>query len=198
MSNAATPRLLKERMRYTTYFVLALIPIVLFQVGMLPPNSFLHELMEELAYPLVFLAILGRAYCTLFIGGRKNDEVVRLGPYSIVRNPLYVFSFFGVVGVGLQSASPLFLAILVGGFLLYYPKVVIHEEAFLEHKLGEAYRLYKVEVPRWIPNFSLWKSADIIEANPKLVLKTMMDASVFLFPMLLFEAIEMLHEGGLL
>ncbi len=193
-----TPRLLKERMRYTTYFAFALVPLALFQVGMVAPNTLTHELMEEFAYPLVFLAILGRAYCTLFIGGRKNDEVVRLGPYSIVRNPLYVFSFLGVVGIGLQSASPVFLIAIVGAFLFYYPSVVRNEEAFLEHKLGEAYLAYKAEVPRWIPKFSLWKSADSVEVNPKLVLKTMMDASVFLLPMLLFEAIEMLHEGGLL
>ncbi len=192
------PRLLKERMRYTSYFAVALVPLVLFQVGMVDPQNMLHEIMEGAGYPLVLLAVLGRAYCTLFIGGKKNVQVVRLGPYSVVRNPLYVFSFLGVLGVGLESASPVLLGVLVLAFWYYYPKVVAHEEAFLAHRLGEPYRAYLREVPRWMPRFGLWKSAETVEADPRLVLKTMLDASVFVLPLMVFELVEMLHANGVL
>lgn len=189
-----TPRLLKERMRYTTYFALALIPLIIFQVGVVRETIWLRAAMLGLGYPLVIAAAFGRAYCSLFIGGRKNDEVVRMGPYSIVRNPLYVFSFLGIVGIGLQSASPLLLCILIGAFVYYYPMVVEHEEAFLANKFGESYQAFLREVPRWIPKFSLWNAPEMVEANPGRVLKTMLDASVFLLPLVGFQLIELVRH----
>jgi hypothetical protein len=132
-------------------------------------------------------------YCSLFIGGRKNDLVVRDGPFSVVRNPLYVFSFLAVVGIGLQSGMVTMLVLLVGGFLLYYPFVVRKEEAFLSHKFGEPYAEYMREVPRWLPNFELWREPDTMEVKLKFVLKTALDAAVFFLPLPLFQVLHLLQ-----
>ena len=43
----------------------------------------------------------------LYVGGRKNAELVTTGPYSMMRNPLYFFSLLGVAGVGAQTGSVL-------------------------------------------------------------------------------------------
>lgn len=195
-SAPATPRLMKERQRHTYYFLLFLIPLVIFQIGMFSDEGFLHETMDWLGYFLIPFAVLGRAYCTCFIGGKKNEEVMDLGPYSVVRNPLYVFSFIGVVGIGLESASPLFFAVLVGAFLFYYPKVVRHEEQFLAHKFGEPYRDYMSRVPRWIPDFSKWHEPEFVRSQPKLIRKTMLDACIFFLPMPIFELLELAHAKG--
>ena len=37
---------------------------------------------------LILTAIVGRAWCSLYIGGRKKSELVQEGPYSLCRNPL--------------------------------------------------------------------------------------------------------------
>ena len=79
-----------------------------------------HEGLEAFGLALIAICIVGRAWCSLYIGGRKKDEIVNRGPYSVSRNPLYVFSFIGAFGVGAQTGSislaVLFLALTVAVF----------------------------------------------------------------------------------
>ena len=60
---------------------------------------------ELAGFAAVMTAVLGRVWCALYIAGRKNAELCQDGPYSFVRNPLYVFSFVGAVGVAVWAAS---------------------------------------------------------------------------------------------
>ena len=54
---------------------------------------------------LVGIAIVGRLWCAQYIAGYKDNTLVREGPYSMCRNPLYFFSFLGTIGVGLCTES---------------------------------------------------------------------------------------------
>ena len=195
---APQPKLLKARMRHTRFFVFLLVPIILFGFGLHKEDSLTHEVMEWTGYFLVIVCVLGRGYCSAFIGGIKNEVVMRDGPFSIVRNPLYVFSFLGVVGIGLQSGMFTLLGLLVLAFLLYYPAVVKKEEAFLLHKFGEPYRHYTQEVPRWIPKFSLWREPKEMTTRPGFIRQTLLDASLFFIAMPCFELLEALREMGYL
>ncbi|MGU9537294.1 methyltransferase family protein, partial [Proteus mirabilis] len=60
---------------------------------------------EHLGMVAIMVCVLGRAWCALYIGGRKKQEIVTSGPYSLCRNPLYVFSVIGAFGVGAQTGS---------------------------------------------------------------------------------------------
>ena len=40
----------------------------------------IHEVLETLGLGLIAACILGRAWCTLYIGGRKAHELVEIGP----------------------------------------------------------------------------------------------------------------------
>ena len=85
----------------------------------------------------VFAAVLGRFWAILYIGGRKNADVMRDGPYSLCRHPLYLFSTLGVVGFGLLLQS-LTLAIGFGGAaLLVLSHTARAEERFLRGKFGD-------------------------------------------------------------
>jgi len=78
-------------------------------------------------------------------------ELVGVGPYRWVRNPLYVGALAVFVGFGLLDRSPamlLFALALVGCFHVF---VLVYEEPHLERTFGEPYRRYLREVPRWIP-----------------------------------------------
>ncbi len=175
----------------------AIFLLCLFTASYWPNEHLVHEFNDFAGILLLFACIAGRVYSTLFIGGRKNEEMITGGPYSVVRNPLYFFSFLGVLGVGLYSNHLLVLAALAAIFFAVYRQVISREEAFLEEKFGGAYRQYKERVPALIPDVSLYQSADHIEINLKFVHKALKDAVWWLTPIFLFEMVEYLHEAGI-
>lgn len=189
------PKLLKERRNHSKIFAVAVIILLLISEPWMQRGAFPRECMLWLGYALVVIGAMGRVFCSTFIGGRKNDVVVRAGVFSVVRNPLYVCSFIALVGIGLQSGMLLILVLLVTAFALYYPLVVDKEEAFLTHKFGDEYKKYVAEVPRWIPNFKLWSEPEHVDAMPKFIRRTMLDALVFFLPMPAFAVINALHAS---
>lgn len=189
------PILLKSRVKHSWIAALGALFVVLFAA---PIDHSYHEIIEWMGYPLLIAAVIGRMWCSMYVGGRKNAEVIATGPYSIVRNPLYVFSFLGIVGVGFVSGMITFALLLALAFVLYYPNVVAREEKFLEQKFGQPYRDYKSRVPGWLPNFKLWQSPDVIEIKPRFVLITFRDAVWFLLAYPILELIESAQMHGYL
>ncbi|MEX0590154.1 MAG: isoprenylcysteine carboxylmethyltransferase family protein [Xanthobacteraceae bacterium] len=161
-------------------------------------SNAIHEMIEWAGIAFLGVCILGRTWCSLYIGGRKVRSLVTLGPYSVSRNPLYFFSIVGAVGVGAQLGS-MMLALAAGfvAWLVFY-LVVLKEERVLAAKFGIRYRQYLAEVPRFLPRMSLWQDSDKVEARPSLMLRTFFDACVFLLSIPLAEGFEYLHEIGVL
>ena len=157
-----------------------------------------HELLDLLSYTLLIVAVLGRIWCSVYIGGRKKRELVAAGPYSIVRNPLYVFSFLGVTGIGLASGTVTLTIMLCLLFTVYYAAVVRHEERILTELFGEPYTAYIARVPRWLPKFMLWSDNYRPQVEPRVVLITMRDSVWFFIALPVFETIEYLHGLGYL
>lgn len=188
-----TPLLQKTRQMHTRIFIFVPILITLFCRPMLPYRSFTFQLMLWTGFALVVVGAFGRVYCSLFIAGRKNEAVVRQGPYSVVRNPLYICSFLAVVGIGLQTGMITLTLLLVVAFALYYPNVVQKEEAYLSHRFGEEYEAYKREVPRWEVDFSLWQEPETVEVKPAYVFRTIRDAMVFFVPLPCYMILNILR-----
>jgi protein-S-isoprenylcysteine O-methyltransferase Ste14 len=179
--------------------LVALIAIcVLFIRSYWAEGGAVHEAVEDAGLVLILVCVLGRAWSTLYIGGRKKAELVREGPYSISRNPLYLFSFIGVAGLGAGAGSVTLALILLGITYVVFRWVVAHEEAFLSAAHGEAYARYLKEVPRFVPDFRLWHDVDKIDVTPRLVVRTTLEASLFFLAYPVFETIEWLQEAGLL
>ena len=149
-----------------------------------------HETVETVGLAAIVLSIVGRAWCTLYIGGRKKAEVVDRGPYSISRNPLYVFSFVGAFGIGAQSGSLVNAAAIVAAAILVFNLTVRRAEAFLLREFGDAYARYRSRTPRYRPRFSLWRDTDDLTIRPSLFLLTIRDGLVFLLAVPLFELID--------
>ncbi len=153
-------------------------------------------IIERTGWAAIAACILGRTWCALYIGGHKNKSVVQLGPYSIVRNPLYVFSVVGGFGIGLSSGSITFGFIL--GFMVFavFHVVIGHEERFLVSKRGVDYHRYLAEVPRWLPNPLLWKDAEILKVSPQIVMRIFVDTLIFALAIPFFEVLERLQDAG--
>ena len=145
---------------------------------------------------LIALAIAGRAWCSLYIGGRKKAEVVDLGPYSITRNPLYIFNVIGAVGIGSQSGS-LLIAGLFGSFALaVFHFTMRREEAWLSAAFGVHYDAYRARTPRFWPDFARWRDAERLEVRPRYFLLTVRDGLAFLLAVPVFAGVEHArHEG---
>ncbi len=155
-----------------------------------------HETVEAIGLGAIVLSIVGRAWCSLYIGGRKKSEIVDRGPYSISRNPLYVFSFFGAFGMGAQTGSLTIAGLFVLAAFLVFLLTVQREEAFLSREFGTVYSAYKARVPRFGPRFSLWRDERELTIRPAFFLLTIRDGLVFLLALPIFELIDMGQAEG--
>lgn len=163
-----------------------------------PSGEAIHEMVEWFGVVLIVSCILGRTWSSLYIGGRKIEEFVRTGPYSVMRNPLYFFSFLGAAGVGMQVGSVILGLICATLAWLVFYVVVLQEEQVLADRYGEAYRDYLQRVPRFFPNPSLWHDEPTLTIRPPRVLMTFADALVFLLAVPLAELFERLQDTGVI
>lgn len=186
------------RMRYTRWFIIALAPLILVTASKWPENSLMHEMMEWGGHILVVAGVMIRVFASLYVGGRKNNELITDGPFSIVRNPLYVGSFLAMVGLGLLTGSLLITLLLVLAFVFCYAVTVPREELYLSRKFGERYTHYMQRVPRWLPKFSLWQNPSEMNVKPYFVLRTMLDGAGFFLAIPVLEAVCTLRQQGVL
>jgi len=175
--------------------------VVAYVVCFAPPKiipSWAAEAASLLGLLLLGAAALGRVWCLVFIAGKKKDIVQACGPYSIVRNPLYVFSFIGFIGFGLAVENPILAVILGIMFVAYYPFIVRHEEKRLTVKFGVEYREYCSKTPRWIPDFRLYREPETMNVYPAKIREGMLDAMWFIWAYFGWESLEVMRElGGL-
>jgi len=182
----------QQRRRLAIGGVVVLLVVALLFVGSRSTGHF-HEYIEAFGLSLIVAAIIGRMWCTLYIGGRKSAEIVRSGPYSVTRNPLYVFSTIGAMGIGAQTGS---LIVALGfGILCYvaFSIVIRAEEKFLEQNFGEPYRAYCRDVPRFFPKLSLYNDDATVTVKPDRLYHTFTDGLVFFVAYPFFEFIEYLQ-----
>lgn len=104
----------------------------------------------------ISMAIIGFAlafYVTYLLGWRdahgEANGLTTGGWYVWSRNPIYVVSIIGMVGLGLWVHSWL-AQILLLIWAAFYIAAPFLEEPWLEQQYGEVYQEYKLKVPRFI------------------------------------------------
>ena len=83
--------------------------------------------------------------------GKIPPGLVSTGPYSVVRNPMYIGSLLLGLGVCVIIGNVPFLAAFGVGYIVIHDLIVRSEERFLLGCLGDQYAAYLKSVPRWIP-----------------------------------------------
>ena len=180
-----------EKLRRTISWIIAGVFFFVVLFSKTPfEGSFIYETIEMIGYVLITLATLGRIWCTVYIGGRKDEELCQDGPYSIIRNPLYIFSFLGVMGIMCGTQNLMLLLIMIPLFLGYYYFIITSEEKRLLKLFGREFTDYCSKTNKIIPNFSNYWSKNIIKIDPKIMFRSITDASVFMW---LFVALEILE-----
>lgn len=154
------------------------------------PSPVLKVATEVAGILLIGAAVLGRIWCALYIAGRKNTELCVDGPYSLCRNPLYVFSSLGVAGFACVAGSLLLGLALVPIFWGYHHFVIKAEEMNLRGLFGAAYENYCARVPRIFPRPALYWSRARLTIDSRTMLRALSDVSWFLIALALTEIIE--------
>ncbi len=101
------PKAFDQRKRLIVVQAAAVVAIILllFTKPFLSEGSSGHEIVELLGVVFVLTCFIGRLWSILYVGGKKNDELISMGPFSMTQNPLYFFSTVGAIGIGLMYGS---------------------------------------------------------------------------------------------
>ena len=165
-----------KRIHISIVFAITTILILVFLPQNWADSSWQVILLNTFASVLVGCCAIGRVYCTAFLGGFKNQRVISDGPFSVVRNPLYVCSYIGILGIACGSNNIIILILMPIFFAVLFHRLVKREETFLLQRFGDEFKEYLKTVPRFIPKLSLYTAPETIEMCPKYLLNAIKDA----------------------
>ena len=120
------------------------------------------DILAYLAFPLWLLGgmILLWSFWNFLREGRGTPsptdppkELVAVGFYRYVRNPMYVGIFLILLGHFLWFKFIWLIVYLLVVFVFVHSFVTLYEEPTLKRKFGAGYEEYLENVPRWIPRF---------------------------------------------
>ena len=186
------------RVMVSRIFAVLVVLLVIFTMPSFKQGGLTDILSDTSGLFLLTVCSMGRLWALLYISGKKTQEVITDGPYSIVRHPLYLFSFIGAIGIGLASDNILVLAALVIFYLSYYPLTILSEEKTLTKKFGQAYIDYAKCTPGFLPKLSLYKSTDHFAVNANILLKNLALGMWFIWIFILFNVTQTLQTMGII
>ena len=103
----------------------------------------------------VLLIVVGLAIRSWSVGIlHKNARLTTTGPYALIRNPLYVGSFFMMFGFCALLNNPGDLWFILGPVLLLYVVKVRQEERHLARIFPDDWPAYFATTPRFIPRLA--------------------------------------------
>ena len=154
-------------------------------------------LFSYIGFSLVVLGGFGRIWASLYLEGFKTRKLIKEGPYSMVRNPLYFFSLMLFLGMcfAIKSIAVSFALLVV--FVLFHIPTILNEEKVLLSTHDESYKAYYESTPRLLPNIFKYKkteSTDMIQVRIKSIIKRLWEVIGYLF---LFTLIDFFYFVGL-
>jgi protein-S-isoprenylcysteine O-methyltransferase Ste14 len=171
--SASTPRL---RATFAIYLALLAATTV---IGPASLPAWLYYAASIVGFILVTLACLGRIWCSVFIAGHKDAELVTTGPYARCRHPLYACSVLGALGMGLTSKSILLCAIVVALIIALVVYAASCEEQFLADAFPEQFKEYVSGTPNmWWPG-GRKVLPEHVDLRPAVYWKAFLDAGSF-------------------
>jgi protein-S-isoprenylcysteine O-methyltransferase Ste14 len=157
-----------------------------------------HMAVDLFSFLLVLIAAFGRLWALAYISGNKTMNLITIGPYSIARNPLYLFSLIGALGIGLYTINLLVIVLIAVTFAFYYPFVIRIEEKNLLRVHGSLFEEYKQRTPMFLPKFSLFRDEPYYTIDTRLFRRSFF--SVMWFPLIyiILYLVEFFHAMGIL
>jgi protein-S-isoprenylcysteine O-methyltransferase Ste14 len=121
-----------------------------------------------IGFAVVFAGELIRFWGVSIVGAETRTTgtvggtfLITNGPFSYVRNPLYVGNMLLYAGVGIMSMAlfPWMLLVAIAWFYLQYYLIVTREEEYLAATFGGEFDEYRRNVRRFVPRLTPYRSA---------------------------------------
>lgn len=113
----------------------------------------INSLLSPLGMMGVGVVLLGVVVRSVSAGVlHKNDMLATDGIYAIVRNPLYLGSLLGLIGMNVIIYDPLMALVSVLLIVITYVPTIRGEEKRLEKLYGDEWQAFKRSTPRILPN----------------------------------------------
>jgi protein-S-isoprenylcysteine O-methyltransferase Ste14 len=190
------PKRIKKRLFIPKLLFLPVITFALVSQSVYPEDGFWDTTLEVLSFLVLLVAAMGRVWASAYISGRKNAELVTDGPYSITRNPLYLFSFLGYIGAGLAFEKlTVALAFGITFFLTHWPTICA-EEIKLRGKFGERFDQYAKRVPRFVPSVQGFTIPEFVTFRATTFNRAVLDCSLIMLVFILAHLIEYGQNSG--
>jgi len=136
--------------------------------------------MQLAALACIACAALGRAWSSVFIAGFKDEALVRAGPYSALRHPLYALSLLAALGIGLATRSLAITVLLLATMGAIHAAAARREDAVLRARHGAAFEDYRRSVRAFWPRASTYHVPERLEIRPRVLWKAFLDAGSLL------------------
>jgi len=200
MTSFSAPQAFDQKKRLLIVQILSVLAIAVLLVSRpaWSETSGVHEALEMAGVGFILICMFGRLWSILYVGSRKNSELVTTGPYSITRNPLYLFSTLGIFGIGLVFGSVAVALVFAGLSYLVFSATAQKEAAFLRGRFASAYSAYEARTPLFWPDFRLYDQPEEVSFSPAALKRTFVDALYFLAMFPVIEALEYLQTAGYL
>lgn len=128
-------------------------------------DSPLDFALDAVAWSLFVAGGAFRWSATLYVGGKKNEQLSTSGPYSVCRNPLYFGTLLLALSIAVFLHSLVFAIGLAVAACFYLGVTIPFEEKNLRQIFGEEYVRYCQSVPRLLPRFRRCCSPPLIEVK---------------------------------
>jgi protein-S-isoprenylcysteine O-methyltransferase Ste14 len=109
----------------------------------------LETLWFYVGLPICLVGLIMYMFGFVNIAMTPPDKVVTTGTYRYTRHPMYLTSLLVFIGIGIASASWIFLLLSIV-YMIMPPLFVGAEERFCIEHYGDGYREYMRRTPRWI------------------------------------------------
>jgi len=172
--------------------------LVLFFTRTRIESDLTKAILSNLGLFLITVCVFGRLWSSLYICGKKTTMIVKEGPYSLIRNPLYLFSYLGVLGISLSTENIFIMILLNAAFLTYYPFVVISEEKKLAQIHDEEFIQYLKRTPRFIPKSLKIVQPETYEVHVRIFNGALSDAIWFYMAYIAIDFCKILQLKGII
>jgi protein-S-isoprenylcysteine O-methyltransferase Ste14 len=190
------PRRIRGRILASRALALPVLALALFSDGAYAPGKPSALAFEIAAFVLLLAGAMGRLWASVYISGRKSCVLVDQGPYAMIRNPLYFFSFLAHLGAGLAFGSVTVAALMVATFWATHWWAVLEEESWLRARFGREYDVYVEKTPRWIPRRWVAPVAATLPVEPARFSRALWESSLVLLVWPLALAVDWCHLSG--